>query len=135
MSGFKIGDKVMVKSCSHYRRGERGVVVTNFDGIEDGKWHVIETADKHFWSHSERDLISIDFMDEETPVLYQLRTELTLDELKDLRNLLGGGSDNYLLFTEIMSILEKEGREVVEVQGKSYYADDLAQALSTIKEV
>jgi hypothetical protein len=76
------------------------------------------------------------FRKEDAVKKFKLQTEMTLAELKILQYALlyaGGVCD--VISKECASLREANTRKTVTIGGKTYYEDELATALASIKEV
>jgi hypothetical protein len=66
---------------------------------------------------------------------YKIATELSLQEVADLRRLLVFATGFKGLYDELLSIYREAQRKVVKVGGKEYYEDELSAALANIKPI
>ena len=135
MSKFKVGDRVIcVKSSDFYISGE--AAQKGFEGVVAE----IRDATLRFKGYtglflaSRFELIQ-DNKEQDTEKKYKITTELTLQEVANLKRAIGLATGFDGLRNELHAIYREAQRKVVKVGDKEYYEDELATALATINPI
>jgi hypothetical protein len=138
MSEFKVGDRVIcVKSSDFYIGGE--AAQKGFEGvvaeIRNSSLRFKENTGMYLASRFE--LIQ-DNKEKEVPDTekkYKITTELTLQEVANLKRAIVYATGFGGLRKELDTIYREAQRKVVKVGDKEYYEDELSAALANIKPI
>ena len=140
MHKFKVGDKVRCirnapDYCMNSWIGEGGLLVgyeayvVGFRGD-----FILFTYEGKGFSSTRFELIK----EQDMPVKekkYKITTELTLQQVADLKRALALAYGFKCLYNELHSIHKEAQRKVVKVGDKEYYEDELSAALANIKPI
>jgi hypothetical protein len=123
---FKVGDRVVRKDGSTF---SGNLVSVTIDRVVHNTIWFVET---NTWLSAS----NIALFKEKEMKKFKLQTEMTLDELNWLRNTTQyNGGIGSKLAKECAKLIKENTRKTVTIGGKTYYEDELATALASIKEV
>jgi hypothetical protein len=134
MSKFKVGDRVRIigKNNTCLPLGSIHVVSESDSSgcvfVKDGCWSRWCLSDEVLKLIEEKEM-------PDTEKKYKIATELSLQEVTDLKRALIFASGFVELHAELNIIFKEAQRKVVKVGDKEYYEDELATALANIKPI
>jgi hypothetical protein len=146
MNKFKVGDIVRINKSSYYY-GRGGYNPADEDGIVTNSKYTVAYKYKVDWGgwggktnhYRDEDLDLVENKKEkempDTEKKYKIATELSLQEVTDLKRALLHASGFVELHKELSIIYREAQRKVVKVGDKEYYEDELSAALANIKPI
>jgi hypothetical protein len=140
MSRFKVGDIVRIaeSSCFHgknyYNPADEDGIVINSNYAVDYKYRVDWGGKTNRYRGEDLDLVE-NKKEQEMEKKYKITTELSLQEVTDLKRALLHASGFVKLHEELSIIYKEAQRKVVKVGDKEYYEDELSAALANINAI
>ena len=136
MHKFKVGDivEILDKNGSLLKLGRQYSVcrITACGNVEihtqDSTWVFEDSHLELIQDNKEQDM-------PDTEKKYKITTELTLQQVADLKRALALAYGFKCLYNELHSIHKEAQRKVVKVGDKEYYEDELSAALANIKSI
>jgi hypothetical protein len=143
MSKFKVGDRVTISPSSEYYGEDSFSNPKDFVGTVVGiksfsACHPIDVqwAEKEFNVYRESDLELIKEKEvPDTEKKYKITTELSLQEVVNLKRAIVYATGFGGLRNELHTIYREAQRKVVKVGEREYYEDELSAALANIKPI